>query len=77
VVVGKDGDGNDMNIYITKPYKYSQQVDKQPCFMYLRCGGAILFTSKKFNEYGLDKRFAVKLGAPVIMPEFRNAPDIK
>lgn len=36
-----------------------------------------MFSAELANAYGLDKRWALILNAPVIQPEFRNAPEIK
>jgi len=65
-----------MNIYITKPYTLKDTVDST-CVIFAHGGGACLFSAKACNDHGIDKRWAIVFNTVVIMPEFRNAPEIK
>jgi acetyl esterase/lipase len=48
VVEAKDGDGNPMKIFITKPFTLKDE-GNQPFFVYAHGGGAILFTAEIHN----------------------------
>jgi len=76
VVTAKDAHGNDMSIYVTKPYTLKDKTNL-PCLIFNHGGGAVLFSAEISHWYGLDKRFALMLDCTVVMPEFRNAPEIK
>jgi acetyl esterase/lipase len=76
IVEAKDGDGNPMNIYITKPYGLKDAVN-QPFINFLHGGAAVMFDAEMFNAHGLDKRWALLFNCPIVMPDFRNAPEIK
>lgn len=74
VKVCKDCDGNDMDLYVCKPKNCPPNA---PCLVQNHGGGVSLFTAKIMHEFGLDKRLAIDNNCVIIMPEFRNAPEVK